>query len=117
MLAVPQVPVTLAHRAFSASAPELRRPLSQIKIAWNTGVSVTHAEAKVVLALSEYLNAMLFNRLRERHGDAYAPGAVEGGSIHDLNLEAVTADSVLAAARRYLPSYEGAYVRLSLVGR
>jgi predicted Zn-dependent peptidase len=190
MLAVPQVPVTLAHRAFSASAPELRRPLSQIKIAWNTGVSVTHAEAKVVLALSEYLNAMLFNRLRERHGDAYAPvasyqpdecsgifevnipstqasqrierkvfegiaslkesidaselerfrdrvelkrrknaesnesiverlvqRAVEGGSIHDLNLEAVTADSVLAAARRYLPSYEGAYVRLSLVGR
>ena len=176
MLAVPQVPVTLAHRAFSASAPELRRPLSQIKIAWNTGVSVTHAEAKVVLALSEYLNAMLFNRLRERHGDAYAPvasyqpdecsgifeinipstqasqrierkvfegiaglkesidaselerfrdrvelkrrknaesnesiverlvqRAVEGGSIHDLNLEAVTADSVLAAARRYLP--------------
>jgi predicted Zn-dependent peptidase len=190
MLAVPQVPVTLAHRAFSASAPELRRPLSQIKIAWNTGVSVTHAEAKVVLALSEYLNAMLFNRLRERHGDAYAPvasyqpdecsgifeinipstqasqrierkvfegiaslkesidaselerfrdrvelkrrknaesnesiverlvqRAVEGGSIHDLNLEAVTADGVLAAARRYLPSYEGAYVRLSLVGR
>jgi predicted Zn-dependent peptidase len=190
MLAVPQVPVTLAHRAFSAAAPELRRPLSQIKIAWNTGVSVTHAEAKVVLALSEYLNAMLFNRLRERHGDAYAPvasyqpdecsgifeinipstqasqrierkvfegiaslkesidaselerfrdrvelkrrknaesnesiverlvqRAVEGGSIHDLNLEAVTADGVLAAARRYLPSYEGAYVRLSLVGR
>jgi predicted Zn-dependent peptidase len=190
MLAVPQAPVTQAHRAFSASSPELRRPLSQIKIAWNTGVSVTHAEAKVVLALSEYLNAMLFNRLRERHGDAYAPvasyqpdecsgifeinipstqasqrierkvfegiaglkvsidaselerfrdrvelkrrknaesnesiverlvqRAVEGGSIHDLNLEAVTADSVLAAARHYLPSYEGAYVRLSLVGR
>jgi len=190
MLAVPQAPVTLAHRAFSASSPALRRPLSQIKIAWNTGVGVSHAEAKVVLALSEYLNAMLFNRLRERHGDAYAPvasyqpdecsgifeinipstqasqrierkvfegiaglkvsidaselerfrdrvelkrrknaesnesiverlvqRAVEGGSIHDLDLEAVTADSVLAAARRYLPAYEGAYVRLSLVGR
>jgi predicted Zn-dependent peptidase len=190
MLAVPQVPVTRAHRAFSASAPELRRPLSRIKIAWNTGVSVTHPEAKVVLALSEYLNAMLFNRLREHHGDAYTPEAsyqpdecsgifeinipstqasqrierkvfegiaglkesidaselerfrdrvelklrknaesnesiverlvqraVEGGSIQDLNLETVTADSVLAAARRYLPSYEGAYVRLSLVGR
>jgi predicted Zn-dependent peptidase len=190
MLAVPQAPVTVAHRAFSAASPELRRPLSRIKIAWNTGVGVTHAEAKVVLALSEYLNAMLFNRLRERHGDAYAPvasyqpdecsgifeinipstqashrierkvfdgiaalktsidaselerfrdrvelkrrkmaesneaiverlvqRAVEGGSIHDLNLEAVTPDGVLAAARRYLPSYEGAYVRLSLFGR
>jgi hypothetical protein len=43
--------------------------------------------------------------------------AVEGGSIHDLSLEAVTPDGVLAAARRYLPSYEGAYVRLSLIGR
>ena len=43
--------------------------------------------------------------------------AVEGGSIHDLDLEAVTPDGVLAAARRYLPSYEGAYVRLSLIGR
>jgi predicted Zn-dependent peptidase len=190
MLAVPQAPVTLAHRAFSASSPELRRPLSQIKIAWNTGVSITNGEAKVVLALSEYLNAMLFRRLRERHGDAYAPvasyqpddcsgifeinipstqasqkierkvfdgisalksnidaselarfrdrvelkrrknaenneamverlvqRAVDGASIHDLNLEAVTAESVLAAARTYLPAYEGAYVRLSLVGR
>jgi len=190
MLAVPQAPVTVAHRAFSASSPELRRPLSRIKIAWNTGVGVTHTEAKVVLALSEYLNAMLFNRLRERHGDAYAPvasyqpdecsgifeinipsteasqrierkvfdgiaalkrsidaselerfrdrvelkrrkmaesneaiverlvqRAVEGASMHDLNLEAVTPDGVLAAARRYLPDYAGAYVRLSLIGR
>src|SRR5262245_2183783 len=190
MLSVPQAPVTSMHRAFSAASSELRRPLSQIKIAWNTGVSVTHAEARVVLALSEYLNAMLFSRLRERHGDAYAPvasyqpdecsgifeinipstqasdrierqvfagiaalkanidaselgrfrdrielkrrknaennetmverlvqRAVAGGSIHDLNLEAVSAEGVLAAARKYLPSYEGAYVRLSLIGR
>ena len=190
VLAVPQAPVTMVHRAFSAASPELRRPLSQIKIAWNTGVGVAHPEAKVVLALSAYLNAMLFRRLRERHGDAYAPvatyqpdecsgifeisipsaqaseqierkafegiaalkasidaselgrfrdrvelkrrknaesneaiverlvqRAVEGGSIHDLNLEAVTADGVLAAARKYLPAYAGAYVRLSLIGR
>jgi predicted Zn-dependent peptidase len=190
MLRVPQVPVTLAHRAFSAPSPELRRPLSQVKMAWNTGVGVAHTEAKVVLALSEYLNAMLFRRLRERHGDTYAPAAsyqpdecsgvfeinipstrtsqriermvfdgiaalkagidarelerfrdrvelkrrknaesneaiverlvqrtVEGASIHDLNLETVTPAGVLAAARSYLPSYEGAYVRLSLIGR
>ena len=190
VLAVPQAPVTMVHRAFSAASPELRRPLSQIKIAWNTGVGVAHPEAKVVLALSEYLNAMLFRSLRERHGDAYAPvasyqpdecsgifeinipsaqasgqierkafegiaalkasidaselvrfrdrvelkrrknaesneaiverllqRAVEGGSIHDLNLETVTAEGVLAAARKYLPSYAGAYVRLSLIGR
>jgi hypothetical protein len=190
MLAVPRAPVTVAHRAFTAPSPELRRPLSKIKIAWNTGIGVTHPDAKVVLALSEYLNAMLFRRLRERHGDTYAPvasydpdecsgifeidipstqaphrieykvfdgiaelkanidsselgrfrdrlelkrrknaesneaiverlvqRAVEGGSLYDHNLDAVTRDGVLAAARTYLPSYKGAYVRLSLIGR
>jgi predicted Zn-dependent peptidase len=190
MLSVPHAPVTQTHRAFTASSPELRRPLSKIKIAWNTGIGVTHADAKVVLALSEYLNAMLFRRLRERHGDAYAPVAsydpdecsgifeidipstqaphriehkvfegiadlkanievgeltrfrdrlelkrrqtsesneamlerlvqmlVEGSSTHNFDLDAVTRDAVLDAARTYLPSYKGAYVRLSLIGR
>jgi predicted Zn-dependent peptidase len=190
MLAVPQVPVTRAHRAFATPSPELRRPLSEIKIAWNTGVGVTHPDAKVVLALSDYLNATLFGRLRERQGDAYAPEAfyapdecsgifeiaipsteaphriersvfegiaelkanidarelerfrdrselmrrknaesndamveclvhraLHGGSIHDLELDTVTRGGVLAAARAYLPSYRGAYVRLSLLGR
>jgi predicted Zn-dependent peptidase len=164
--------------------------LAKVRIAWNTGIGVAHHDAKVVLALSEYLNAMLFRRLRERHGDTYAPvasydpdvcsgifeidipstqaphrieykvfesiaelkkhiefgelarfrdrlelkrrqnaenneamlerlvqRAVDGGSLDELDLDAVTRDTVLAAARRYLPSYKGAYVRLSLVGR
>jgi len=43
--------------------------------------------------------------------------AVDGASIHDLDLEAVTREAVLAAARTYLPSHKGAYVRLSLLGR
>jgi predicted Zn-dependent peptidase len=189
-LAVPRAPVTRAHRAFTAPSPDLRRPLSEIKIAWNTGVGITHPDAKVVLALSEYLNAMLFRRLRERHGDAYTPQAsydpdecsgifeiaipstkaphrierrvfegvaelkanidagelgrfrdrmelkrrknaesneatveclvqraVHGASLHDVALDAVTPDGVLAAAQTYLPSYKGAYVRLSLLGR
>jgi predicted Zn-dependent peptidase len=190
MLAVPQAPVTRAHRAFTVRSPELRRPLSEIKIAWNTGVGIKHPDAKVVLALSEYLNAMLFGRLRERHGDAYTPQAsydpdecsgifeiaipsteapdrierrvfegiaelktsvdarelgrfrdraelrrrknaesndamveclthraVDGGSIYDLELDTVTRDDVLTAARAYLPSLRGAYVRLALLGQ
>jgi predicted Zn-dependent peptidase len=149
-----------------------------------------HPDAKVVLALSAYLNTILFRQLRERHGDAYSPGAlyepdtcsgvfeisipstaapdriersvfegiaglkadvdahdlvrfrdrveltrrknaessdalvdclmhrqVDGGSVYDLDLETVTREDVLAAARKYLPSYRGAYVRLSLLGR
>lgn len=190
MLSVPQAPVTRTYRTFTASSPELRRPLAKIKIAWNTGIGVAHHDAKVVLALSEYLNAMLFRRLRERHGDTYAPVAsydpdvcsgifeidipstqaphrieynvfesiaelkahigfgelarfrdrlelkrrqnaesneavlerlvqrtVDGGSLHDFDLDAVTRDAVLAAARRHLPSYKGAYIRLSMIGR
>jgi hypothetical protein len=151
---------------------------------------VTHPDATVVLALSEYLNAMFFRQLREIHGDSYAPSAsydpdecsgilvidipstqaphrierkvfdgiaklkatigvgelgrfrdrlelkrrqsaesneaiverlmrrtVEGASLYDFDLDAVTHDGVQAAARRYLPSYRGAYVRLSIVGR
>ena len=72
MLAVPQAPITRTYRTFMASSPELRRPLSKAKIAWNTGVGVTHCDAKVVLALSEYLNAMLFRQIRETYGDSYA---------------------------------------------
>jgi predicted Zn-dependent peptidase len=190
MLALPQAPVTRAYRTFTLSSPELRRPLSKMKIAWNTGIGIMHSDAKVVLALSEYLNAMLFRQLRERHGDAYAPSAsydpdecsgifeidipgteapnrierkvfdgiaglkanigvgelgrfrdrlelrrrqsaenneaiverlvqraVEGASLHDFDLDTITRDSVLAAAARYLPTYKGAYVRLSLIGR
>jgi hypothetical protein len=190
MLALPQAPITRSYRTFMASSRALRRPLSKTKIAWNTGIGVTHPDATVVLALSEHLNAMLFRQLRGAHGDSYAPSAsydpdkcsgilvidipstqaphrterkvldgvaelkanidvgelgrmrhrlelrrrksaesneaiverlmqrtVEGASLPDFALDAVTHDGVLAAARRYLPSYRGAYVRLSIVGR
>jgi predicted Zn-dependent peptidase len=190
MLAVPRAPVTRAYSAFTAASAELRRPLSEIKIAWNTGVGIAHPEVKAVLVLSEYLNEVLFGQLRERHGDTYNPEAsyepdrcsgifkitipsteaphtiehkvfqgiaelkagidarelgrfrdrvelkrrknaesndtlveglvdsvVQGGSIYDLDLETVTRDDIIAAARTYLPSHGGAYVRLSLLGR
>src|SRR5690606_18877400 len=71
MLALPKAPVTSAHKAFVVLSPELRKPLSKLRIAWNTGVAITHPEASAVLALSKYLNDMLFSEIRGRLGDAY----------------------------------------------
>lgn len=39
-----------------------------------------------------------------------------GASPRDLPVETVTADEILFAAQRYLPSYKGSYVRLALRG-
>ena len=44
-----------------------------MKIAWNTGVCVNGDEARVLLALGEYLNTALFDELREKDGDTYTP--------------------------------------------
>jgi len=40
-LEVPQVGVTRAHVALSGVSKELQRPMSEMRIAWNTGVGVT----------------------------------------------------------------------------
>jgi predicted Zn-dependent peptidase len=190
MLALPQAPVTRAYRTITARSHELRRPLSELSIAWNTGVHIQHPDVKAVLGLRDYLNDMLLRELRERHGDAYTPEAlyepdacsgvfeinipstaaparierkvfagiaglqgdidireltrcrdraelrrrknaestealaerlgdklIEGGSVYDLDLETLTCDSIRAAARKYLPSYRSAYIRLALLGR
>lgn len=42
---------------------------------------------------------------------------VDGASTEDLGIGAVTAEDMLAAARKYLPSHKGAYVRLTLNGQ
>jgi predicted Zn-dependent peptidase len=76
LLAMPNVDVTRAHHALVARSQELKQPLSQLKIGWNTGVRITDPEARVLLALCEYLNTMLFKELREAHGDTYNPEAV-----------------------------------------
>jgi len=75
MLDLPRAAVTRRHTALSVPSPELRRPQSEIQIAWNTGVCIGHPDAGVMLALSEYLNGMLFRQLRERYGDTYDPRA------------------------------------------
>jgi hypothetical protein len=42
---------------------------------------------------------------------------LDGASAHDLAVETVTADEIVAAARKYLPSHRNAYVRLALKGQ
>lgn len=73
LLNIPQVAVTRSYKGLTASSPEIERPMSSIKIAWNTGVRVMDDGARVLFALSQYLNAALFNELRDKDGDAYSP--------------------------------------------
>ena len=42
---------------------------------------------------------------------------IEGGSVDDCDISAVTSQEIQEAARRYLPAYHGGYVRAVLAGR
>ena len=74
-LYVPNVGMTRGHKSISALSNGLKRPLSEIRIAWNTGVRATDPQAGILLALGEYLNKVLFTELREKSGDSYTPEA------------------------------------------
>ena len=43
--------------------------------------------------------------------------SIDGASVDDMAPETVSRDELLAAARRYLPSHKGGYVRLALRGQ
>ena len=43
--------------------------------------------------------------------------SLQGGSCHNLAVETVSDEEVLAAARKYMPSYHQGYVRLALKGQ
>ena len=189
-LEVPQVGITRSHKPLNAVSKELKRPLSEIRIAWNTGVGVTNPQARTLLALGEYINKVLFSQLREKFGDTYTPEAsfkvdscsgifeikisssnnpevverrviealatlkdtfdarelqrfsnrlelkrrkdaqnnddllecmvdraLHGGSSHDFEVKTITFDEIRTAARQFLPSHRGTYVRLALVGQ
>jgi predicted Zn-dependent peptidase len=189
-LEIPRVGVTSAYKALNEVSHELERPMTDLRIAWNTGVCVTSPEAKTLRALSEYLSTALFDDLREKDGDTYTPESsyepdactgvikigvstskdpertekkvfdiidkmksdidgkelsrlrdrialkrrkeayenetlvdcmvdrtLEGASCHDLAVETVSREEVLAAAQKYMPSYQQGYVRLALKGQ
>lgn len=75
-LELPVVGVTRAHRVLSGVSHDLKRPLSELKIGWNTGVKITDPDARTLVALCEYLNSILFKQLREEHGDTYTPDVI-----------------------------------------
>lgn len=187
---LPRAQVTRAYNALTATSSELHRPLSELRIAWNTGVRVGDPEAATLLALSECLNSALYAQIRGSFGETYTPEAsydpdnccgifeivissstapdrlesrvfetvamlkqnidpkelnrfrdrfelkrrkqaqsndavlddmvnkvLYGASTHDFEVNGITPDEVLAAARKYLPAHKGAYVRLALLGR
>jgi predicted Zn-dependent peptidase len=72
-LEIPHVAVTRAYKGLTEASHELQRPMTDLRIAWNTGVCLTNADARVLIALSEYLNTALFDELREKDGDTYTP--------------------------------------------
>ena len=72
-LELPPVAVTRTYRGLVETSYELRRPMADLHLAWNTGVCITSAAAATVLTLGEYLAAALFDELREKHGDTYTP--------------------------------------------
>lgn len=49
--------------------------------------------------------------------DCMVARTLDGASCHDFAIETVTRDEVLTAARKYMPSYQQAYVRLALKGQ
>lgn len=189
MLELPRVGITRSYHAMSGKTGDLKRPLSEIRIAWNTDIPIGHPEARTLIALSACANEALFTELREKHGDAYSPEVaydpdacsgvftvnvgtskhpdkveqrifsifdrlknkldpaelnrfkerwelklakaadsgdtriqtmaarvVDGCAAEDLDIGSVSYQEVSEAARKYLPRYKGAYVRVSLMG-
>jgi predicted Zn-dependent peptidase len=189
IFAVPPASVTRSHRTLKGRSQQLKRPLSELLIAWNTGVSVAHPDATVLAALGLYLNELVSKELREKSGVAYSPEVsyapdrcsgiinvkitssqdpevverkvlgvieslkahidadelayfkdrmemsrfksaesnrevlecmirriVEGATIEDCDISAVTAAQIQAAAAKYLPAHKGHYVRAVLRG-
>ena len=189
-LEIPRVGVTRVYTGLTEASHELKRPMTDLRIAWNTDVCVTSADARLLMALSQYLSTALFDDLREKDGDTYTPEVtyepdacsgivkisvssskdpertekkvfdiidemkadidakelsrlrdrfalkrrkeayenetlvdcmvartLDGASPHDLAVESVTREEVLATARKYMPSYQQGYVRLALKGQ
>lgn len=189
-LDLPTLGVTRAYRALAGVSHELKRPLSELMIGWNTGVRATDPDAQTLVALCEHLKELLFKQLREQHGDTYTPEVmyrpdgwsgiinivlssskhpatmeqrlldsmqslktdldpheatrlrdraelrrrkiavrpeaqvacmvartIDGASVDEMAPETVSREALVAAARRYLPSHKGRYVRLALRGQ
>jgi hypothetical protein len=52
----------------------------------------------------------------EAQVDTMVRRAIDGAAIEEMRPEAVNRDELVAAARKYLPTHKGGYVRLALTG-
>ena len=59
--------------ALNGTSQQLKRPLSEVKIAWNTGVTMIDPNVTVLVALSNYMSDVVTRELREKSGDTYSP--------------------------------------------
>lgn len=75
VLEIPKAQPTREYRSIEGVSGDLERPLSEIRIGWNTGVTINDPDARVLLTLGAYLNDVIFSEVRERHGDSYSPEA------------------------------------------
>jgi predicted Zn-dependent peptidase len=71
--AIPPVVITHDYKSLNEPSFELQRPMSDLRIAWNTGVCFNGPDARILLALGAYLSTALFDELREKDGDTYTP--------------------------------------------
>jgi predicted Zn-dependent peptidase len=69
----PRVPITRGYEKLAGPSHDLSQPMCEVTLAWNTGVCVRDPEARVLMALCEYLSGMLFLQLREQRGETYVP--------------------------------------------
>ncbi|MEI9902388.1 MAG: insulinase family protein [Hyphomicrobium sp.] len=72
-LVIPQVAVTRAYKGLAEASHELRSPMADLRLGWNTGVCVGSVEVRALMALSDYLSTALYDELREKDGDTYTP--------------------------------------------
>jgi predicted Zn-dependent peptidase len=73
LLDVPIVGVTRSHHGFNGTSQQLKRPLSEVRIGWNTGVRMVDPDVTVLVALGLYLDDLITKELREKKGDTYSP--------------------------------------------
>jgi predicted Zn-dependent peptidase len=109
VLLVPRAQVTRSYRTMSGRSQQLKRPLSEIKIAWNTGVSIVDPDAAALVALSRCLGELITQELREKKGDVYSPEiAYDPDRCSGIfNVDVTSSNNPDVVERRVLKTVEG----------
>ena len=110
LLDVPSGAKTRAHKSLTAKSTEITAPMSQIKIAWNTGVRTGDRDAAVLTVLGDYIDRKLCIRLREEHGDSYTPEASYDPDAYSgiVTVSVDTSSSPVTVEKRVFEAFEEA---------